>query len=323
MKLVTIDDDGGQAAGAILEDGSVLEFAQAVIVLNRAGPTYEGVPRSVREILEHGALEPARRMIDAAEEADGETRDALIETGAIRSIAEARLAAPLPRPSLILSVGLAYREHLEEMNVPEPPEPTAFLKAQSSVIGSGRPIILPADHADMVDYEGEFSIVMGKPCHNVEAAEAMDYVAGYTIANDVSARDWVATALNAEQTQMEAAQSWMNNIHGKQFPTFTPLGPALVTADEVPEPGNLRLTTKLNGEIVQDVNTGDMIFPLARVISHFSQWYRFRPGDIITTGSPSGVGYGRDPKVFLRNGDLVEVSVSGLGTLTNPVIDAD
>ena len=113
--------------------------------------------------------------------------------------------------------------------------------------------------------------------------------------------------------------SWITNIQGKQFPTFTPMGPAIVTADEIPDPHDLRLTTKLNGEVMQDASTGDLIFPIPRIISHFSQWYLFRPGDILTTGSPAGVGYGRDPKIFMRDGDRIEVSVEKIGTLENTV----
>ena len=217
---------------------------------------------------------------------------------------------------------MAYREHLEEMGAPIPEEPTWFVKVPSSVTGPGEPIRLPADHGEMVDWEGEFSLVIGRPCHQVGRVEAMDYVAGYTIVNDVSARDWVGPALDPEQTPLEAIMAWGKNIAGKQYPSFTPMGPALVTADEIEDPHDLRLITKVNGEVMQDAHTSDLIFRVDELIAYLSQWHALQPGDVITTGSPSGVGFARDPKVFLRDGDLVEISVTGVGTLSNPVVKA-
>ena len=148
----------------------------------------------------------------------------------------------------------------------------------------------------------------------------MDHVAGYTIVNDVSARDWVASSLSSGQSPIDVILAWGKNLAGKQYPSFTPMGPVLVTADEIDDCHDLHLTTTVNGEIMQDTNTGDLIFRIDELISYLSQWHALKPGDVITTGSPAGIGYARDPKVFLKHGDLVEVTVSGVGTLSNPVM---
>jgi 2-keto-4-pentenoate hydratase/2-oxohepta-3-ene-1,7-dioic acid hydratase in catechol pathway len=219
---------------------------------------------------------------------------------------------------MVLSVGMNYHEHLKEMKTPVPQKPAAFTKSVASIIGPGHAIILPAAHPDMVDWEGEFSIVIGKPCHNVKAARALDYVAGYTIVNDVSARDWVAPIF-ASTGIMGPIHAWEHNLLGKMYPTFCPMGPVLATRDEVADPDNVRIRTRLNGKIMQDASTDDLVFRVADLIEYYSQFYVFKPGDVITTGSPSGVGFGRSPKVFMKDGDVIEVEVEGIGTLSNPV----
>jgi 2-keto-4-pentenoate hydratase/2-oxohepta-3-ene-1,7-dioic acid hydratase in catechol pathway len=207
---------------------------------------------------------------------------------------------------------MAYAKHLEEMGVPIPRHPVGFIKSSHAVIGPGAPIVLPQEFPDMVDLEGEFAFVLGRACHRVGAGEALDYVAGYTIVNDVSARNWVEEFL--------ASKDPFFNILGKQLPTFCPMGPALVTPEEVPDPHGLDLTTTLNGEVMQSANTRDLLFTVADLIAFYSRWYAFQPGDVITTGSPPGVGYGRDPKVFMKPGDVVSVTIDRLGTLSNAVV---
>jgi acylpyruvate hydrolase len=227
--------------------------------------------------------------------------------------------APIPNPKLILSVGLNYWKHLEEMaGTPIPKNPAAFIKTRSSLSGSGNPIFVPPQCPDMLDYEGELCFVFGEQCHNVDVDEAMEYVAGYTIANDVSARDWVGEVFGSKET-FPAIHAWERNINGKQLPGFTPCGPVLVTKDEILDPHNLQMTLTLNGEVMQSTKTDDMIFKLPELISYFSQWYQFNPGDIVTTGSPAGVGFGRNPKVFMKPGDTVEVEVEGIGVLSNMI----
>jgi 2-keto-4-pentenoate hydratase/2-oxohepta-3-ene-1,7-dioic acid hydratase in catechol pathway len=173
----------------------------------------------------------------------------------------------------------------------------------------------------MVDYEGELCAVIGRVCHNVPAKDALDYVAGYTLTNDLSARDWVPGLAQAKTTP-QARHAWDLNHMGKQLPGFSPLGPALVTADEVGDVSTLTLTTRLNGAVMQHAATSDLIHSVATSIAYFSRWYTFLPGDILSTGTPAGVGYGRDPKVFLKPGDLVEVEVSRVGTLTTRIAAA-
>ena len=231
---------------------------------------------------------------------------------------EVKLLAPIPNPGMVLSVGMNYHEHLKEMKTPVPERPAAFTKSVASIIGPDAPIRIPPSNPDMLDWEGEFSVVIGKPCHRVKAAQALDYVAGYTIVNDVSARDWVAPIFSATGV-MGPIHAWEHNLLGKMFPTFCPMGPVLATKDEVPDPANVKLQTRLNGTVMQDANTDDLVFSVVQLIEYYSQFYLFRPGDVITTGSPSGVGYGRNPKLFMKAGDVVEVEVKEIGILRNPI----
>jgi 2-keto-4-pentenoate hydratase/2-oxohepta-3-ene-1,7-dioic acid hydratase in catechol pathway len=228
----------------------------------------------------------------------------------------AKLLAPIPDPGLVLSVGMNYHEHLKEMKTPVPEKPAAFTKSVASIIASGEPIEAPASNPDMLDWEGEFSVVIGRPCHRVKAAQALDYVAGYTLVNDVSARDWVAPIFKA-QGIMGPIHAWEHNLLGKMFPTFCPMGPCIATRDELPDPANVRIQTRLNGQVMQDANTDDLVFSVVQLIEYYSQFYLFKPGDVITTGSPSGVGFGRNPKLFMKPGDVVEVEVRQIGVLRN------
>jgi 2-keto-4-pentenoate hydratase/2-oxohepta-3-ene-1,7-dioic acid hydratase in catechol pathway len=204
------------------------------------------------------------------------------------------------------------------MNTPIPVIPYAFTKSTAALTGSGEPIVLPRGHDAMVDWEGEFCAVIGRVAHNVDARHALEYVAGYTLINDVSARDWVEAVFTSTGI-MGPIAAWEENLLGKQFPTFCPLGPAIVTADEIPDPSDVRIRTKLNGEIMQDAHTSDLVFGVAELIAYYSQFYALRPGDVISTGSPAGVGFARSPKVFMRPGDIVAVEVDAIGILRNPV----
>jgi acylpyruvate hydrolase len=318
MKLVTINRQSEGRPGALLVNGSILDLQLAAsVAIDADNSNITMPPNTIVGILAAQGLDNVQKIIDLVGE--GDLDDTLTSRDALIDMATVSLLAPVPNPSLILAQSLAYREHLDEMGVPLPSEPSWLMKSPSSIIGPGQNIILPSSHPDMVDWEGEFTIVIGKQCHRVNTEEAMDYVAGYTIINDVSARDWTAAALNPDQTQMDAVMSWGKNVAGKQFPTFTPMGPVLVSADEISDPNSLALKTTVNGEVMQDNNTNDLIFPIDHIIAYFSQWYTFQPGDLISTGSPAGVGFGRDPKLFMKDGDVVEITVEGLGTLSNPV----
>jgi acylpyruvate hydrolase len=318
VKLVTIDCVSEGRPGAILASGEILHLGRAAA----RGTAEAWLPPTMRGILEAGqeGLDIVRRIVEHVEHLGEDRRTVLRNTGALLP-ETAPLLAPVPDPAMILSVGQAYRSHLREMKSEPPREPHGFIKASSAVVGPGADVPLPPQCPDMVDFEGELCAVVGRVCHNVSADDAMRYVAGYTITNDVSARDWVALIGQAKTTP-EARTAWDLNHMGKQLPAFSPLGPALVTADEIADPGGLDIATRLNGEIMQQANTSDLIFPLSQTIAHFSRWYTFLPGDIISTGTPAGVGYGRDPKVFLQPGDMVEVDVSGIGILANRFVAA-
>ncbi len=313
MRFVTIDAPSGGRAGMVLGD-DVLDFAGIADIAPLAGC----VPATVAGILAGGAdgLEIVSRVAGRVERASQGETDALRERRALTPLSETPLLAPLPRPGIVLSHGRAYLSHLKEMKKTDNPEipenPTAFIKNNNSIIGPGAAIVLPPQCPDMVDFEGEFSVVFGAHCHNVAVEDAMDAIAGYTIVNDVSARDWVHTFRETNDPEM--------NRMGKQLPTFCPMGPAVVTKDEIGDPHDLDMTTTLNGEVFQSANTSGLIWTIPELISFFSRWYPFAPGDVLTTGSPPGVGFSRDPKVFMKPGDVVSITVDGVGTLSNPVV---
>lgn len=221
----------------------------------------------------------------------------------------ARLLAPV-QPTAILCIGLNYRKHAEEGKAKIPEWPVLFMKSPGAVQNPGEPIVLPTHlKSTQVDYECELAVIIGKSCKNVSKGQALDYVLGYTCGNDVSARDW--------QKDFGGSQ-W---CRGKTFDTFAPLGPYLVTADEIPNPNSLRIKTILNGEALQDWTTEDMIFDVRTLIEFLSGSTTLLPGTVIMTGTPHGVGVARDPKVFLKHGDTVSIEIEKIGTLTNPVID--
>ena len=231
---------------------------------------------------------------------------------------DVRLHAPVGRGALILCAGGNYRSHLEEMGESVPERAPSFLKSPNAVAGPGDPIVLPPEFPDMIDFEGELCVVFGRPCHRVRSHEAMNYVAGYTILNDVSDRHGVAAML-AAATPVEGRWSVIEMLMGKQLPTFAPVGPAILTADEVPDPAALHLTTRLNGEVMQDASVADLIVGIPELIEEMSHYYSFEPGDLLSTGTPAGTGAGQNPPRYLKAGDQVTIEVTGIGELTNPV----
>jgi 2-keto-4-pentenoate hydratase/2-oxohepta-3-ene-1,7-dioic acid hydratase in catechol pathway len=218
-------------------------------------------------------------------------------------LADVKLLAPVAPPNII-AIGLNYRLHAAESNSPLPERPVIFLKATTALCNPGQAIMLPAVAPDEVDYECELAIVIGKLARRVSESDALDYVLGYTCANDVSARD----------CQGRLDKQW---ARGKSFDTFCPLGPWIET-DLDPENAGLR--TRLNGNVMQDSNTNDLIFSCHQLISYVSHQFTLLPGTVISTGTPSGVGFARKPPVWLHAGDVVEVEVDGIGTLRNPVV---
>jgi 2-keto-4-pentenoate hydratase/2-oxohepta-3-ene-1,7-dioic acid hydratase in catechol pathway len=219
----------------------------------------------------------------------------------------AKLLAPVVVSS-VLCIGLNYRAHAEETSARIPEFPVLFNKGLGSVQNPGDPILLPTSAgSDEVDYEGELAIVMGRKCKNVRKEDAVSHVLGYTCANDVSARDW----------QIKRGGGQWNR--GKSFDTFLPLGPAIVTPDEIPNPNALEIRTEVNGEILQNSNTSDMIFDVPTLIAFLSQSTTLFPGTVILTGTPPGVGMARRPKRWLEAGDTVTIAIEAIGKLTNPV----
>ena len=220
----------------------------------------------------------------------------------------AKLLAPI-EPRDIICIGLNYRKHAAEGNQPIPEWPVVFMKNSGTLQNPGDPIVLPQRlKSDAVDYECELAVVIGKECHNVAKADAMKYVLGYTCANDVSARDW---------QMMYGGTQW---CRGKTFATFCPLGPCLVTRDEIENPNALGIRTILNGQTMQDWNTNDMIFDVPTLIEFLSGSTRLAAGTVILTGTPHGVGGARKPPVYLQPGDKVTIEIDGIGALTNPVV---
>ena len=220
----------------------------------------------------------------------------------------ARLLAPL-EPVNIFCIGLNYREHAAETGAELPDNPVVFMKPTSALNHPDAPIRLPAcSHGPEVDYEAELAVVIGRAARDVPEADALDHVLGYTCANDVSARRW---------QKHGGGGQW---IRGKGFDSFCPLGPVLVTADELGDPQGLAVRSRLNGELMQDGHTSDMIFGVARLIHLLSQDTTLLPGTVILTGTPSGVGFARTPPVYLQPGDRIEVELEGIGLLSNPVV---
>ncbi len=212
----------------------------------------------------------------------------------------------IPRPGKILGIGLNYRDHAAETGAEITQYPTIFVRFPESIVGHGQPLIRPKA-SFRYDYEGEIAVIIGKPARHVPRAEALGYVAGYTCFNDGTIRDW----------QGHTRQF----TPGKNFVATGAMGPWMVTADEIPDPAGLTLKTRLNGETVQDGSTGDMIFDVPALIEYISTFTRLMPGDVIATGTPAGVGYRRDPRLYVKAGDRVEIEIGGIGTLANPVID--
>lgn len=219
-------------------------------------------------------------------------------------LSQVKLSAPI-RPGKIIAIGRNYAEHAAELNHDIPPAPIIFAKFPSSIIGHGEAIAWKASITEKVDWEGELAVVIGKQARNVTEADAYKHVFGYTIANDISARD----------LQLEKDSQW---TRGKSLDTFCPMGPFIITRDEVPDPHKLTVKTIVNGEVVQEAGTDTMMFKIPTLISYCSQMFTLEPGDIILTGTPPGVGHGRKPPQYLKDGDTVVVEISGIGELSNP-----
>ena len=261
--------------------------------------------RIARYLDRQGVIHFGQETGHGIERLDGRLFDGLYPTGETADVA--KLLAPLI-PTTILGVGLNYRRHAAEAGAPVPEIPLLFVKGPNTVQNPGDPIEIPTHlKSDEVDYECELAVVIGTTCKNVRRENALDYVLGYTCANDVSARDW--------QLKKGGGQ-W---CRGKFFDTFAPLGPVLATTDEIPDPNNLAIKTVINGETVQDWNTEDMIFDVPALIEFLGGSTTLLPGTVILTGTPHGVGMAATPPRWLKPSDKVTIEIEGIGSLTNPV----
>jgi 2,4-didehydro-3-deoxy-L-rhamnonate hydrolase len=261
-----------------------------------AGESYH----SVRSYLSASPHEQEQILAWAARQLD--------EGDQVLSLDQVELGPPVSDPEKIVCLGLNYPEHAAEAELEIPPVPTFFAKFRNSLVGPTSPVILPpADH--FIDYEGELAVVIGKRCKHVSEQEALAYVAGYTVCNDVSAR----------MLQMQTSQ-W---TAGKAIDTFLPMGPAIVLTADIPDPQTLTLTTRVNGEVVQHENTSQMIFSVAKTLAFLSSFMTLEPGDLIATGTPSGIGARRQPPLFLHAGDIVEVEIERIGVIRNQMVAED
>ena len=245
-------------------------------------------PATVRQVFKQ-----AREALDAGPDAAGVFQAASVEIG-----------PPVPDPDKIICIGINYADHASEAGLAQTEVPLFFAKFRNSLTGPTSPILLPRV-SNQIDYEGELAVIIGTRCKDVSEQDALQYVAGYTIMNDVSARD----------LQMQTSQY----MAGKALDTFAPMGPGMVLASDIPDPQTLQLTTRVNGQVVQHASTSTMIFSVAAIISFLSSLMTLEPGDIIATGTPSGVGFKRTPPLFLRDGDVAEVEIEGIGQIRNPV----
>lgn len=283
MRLVTYTRDGETTSGVLADDAHVVD-------LHRTDPA---IPSGMLALLGGGDA-----MLDRA-------RAAVAGAGARIPLAAVTLEAPIARPGKVLAIGLNYRDHARESNQEIPKYPVVFAKASTCIIGPGAPVHRPKV-SGALDWEGELCFVIGRKARHVAASDAIAYVAGYTIGDDISVRDW-----------QFHSPTWMM---GKSFDTHGPIGPWLVTRDEV-NAEDLGIRTYVNGELKQESHTGQLIFGIGAIIAYLSTAFTLEPGDVVFTGTPAGVGVARKPPEFLKAGDVVHVEIDGLGALENPVID--
>jgi 2-keto-4-pentenoate hydratase/2-oxohepta-3-ene-1,7-dioic acid hydratase in catechol pathway len=312
MRLLTFEVNGCQRVGGELNGRIVdLQSAFALSVLTTVGFTADALERAERLLpcemarffsCGSGCFDAARTALDYA----ARLTDGMGTRGIFYEEREITRRAPITRPSKIICLGLNYRDHAIESGAKIPTEPVVFSKYPTAVIGPNAPIKLPPDSQE-VDFEAELVFVIGRGGRNIPEGDAMLHVAGYTCGHDVSARDY--------QIKRGGGQ-WMI---GKTFDTFAPMGPALVTPDELPDPHHLRIRCRVNGQTMQDSNTEQMIFNVPQVIAYLSRVMTLEAGDVVFTGTPPGVGFARDPPIFLRDGDVAEIEIDGIGILRNPV----
>ena len=299
MRLGSLLWNGNPAVGLVCDD--------QVLILNgmaECAPSQYGPLLAATDVMPLWAAE-TRGMILAID-AQCRTNGILPEWKSFTlSLDSCTWLPPVRAPQKIICIGLNYKDHAEESRMQPPQEPVLFSKFNNTLIGASGPVILPSNSVK-VDYEAELAFVIGRYGRRIREEEALSYVGGYFILNDVSARDW----------QFRSSQ-W---LCGKTFDTFAPCGPYLVTPDEIPDPHNLGIRLTLNGQIMQDSNTRNLLFGIPALIGHISSIMTLNPGDIVSTGTPAGVGFARKPPVYLQDGDVVEASIEGIGSICHRFI---
>jgi acylpyruvate hydrolase len=326
MKLVSYES-GKQIRVGVVEGKNVVDLRAAVeMAQKRKGPRslYSSpafkdaarmlgesgaAPRDMIATLARGDewLKAARHVTQILAKAAGKAKSSIL-AGLLAPLDQVRLRPPIARPGKIVCVGLNYADHAREGGREPPAAPVFFLKSANTIVGPQDPVLLPPN-STQVDYEAEMAVVIGKPGGEIPENEAGEHIAGYMILNDVSARD-----------MQFGDKQW---FRGKSCDTFAPTGPWIVTRDEMPDPHNLGIGLTLNGETMQDSNTSNLIFRVPFLLSYLSQSLSWETGDLISTGTPPGVGVFRTPQVFLKHGDTMSVTVERLGTLTNPIQNRD
>ncbi len=278
MKLLRYGEVGKEKPGLMHEDATIRDLSGVVA-------DFEGVALSDRSLDKLRDLDPSTLPV-----VEGNPR----------------LGAPIARTGKFICIGLNYADHAKESGLDVPPEPVIFMKASSAICGPNDPIVIPRG-SEKTDWEVELAVIIGSPAKYVEQADAMNYVAGYAVTNDVSERAF----------QIERAGQWTK---GKSCDNFGQIGPWLVTRDEIPDPQNLKMWLKVNGEMMQNGATNTMVYGVAQVVSYLSQFMTLHPGDVISTGTPPGVGLGMNPPRYLKSGDVVELGIEGLGEQRQDVI---
>ncbi|MBS3795725.1 MAG: fumarylacetoacetate hydrolase family protein [Candidatus Thorarchaeota archaeon] len=299
MRLVTYSQNGASSIGLELDDG-ILDLPAAASNFGSDFHLEDGFPNKMMDLLKtDSGVEKAREIQSGYNELPEEKRPPLISRDTVK------YRAPINRPGKIVALGLNYKDHIEETGRDVPDFPVIFAKFPSSVADPDEEIPIP-QVTEQLDWEVELGIVIGTNCKNVTEDDALDYVAGYTIINDLSARD----------LQNDDGQ-W---IRGKSLDGLCPMGPCIVTTDELGTANNLKMHTKVNGTIKQESTTANLLFGVQEIVSYLSKSFTLEAGDIIATGTPSGVGFARDPPEFLKPGDEVELYIEGIGKLRNKII---
>jgi 2-keto-4-pentenoate hydratase/2-oxohepta-3-ene-1,7-dioic acid hydratase in catechol pathway len=302
LKIVTFEAGGQTRWGAVHGDAAVdLNLARAMFLASR-GKEAKYLAADVCDFIRQG-----EEAWDAAEETLEFFGHRVVD-GISFHVDAVKLLAPLPNPSKVVAIGLNYVEHRREQNDTAAGYPILFPKFPNSIIGSGEAVTWDPAMTQQVDYEAELGVVIGRRARRVMESQALDCVFGYCNLNDISARDL--------QFDEQGGKQW---TRGKSLDTFCPMGPYIVTRDEIVDPQSLHIRCWVNGEVRQDSNTGNMISSVAQLIAFISQGITLMPGDVIASGTPSGVGHHRNPPVYLKPGDVVEVEIEGLGRLSNPI----